>query len=513
MTKPKELPPQGVSLSADIEHRPDRSSPYRARVRWVEPATKQLKSRSETADDAEAWIAGMERLAQGGVDPRLATATLAEYGESIMKLAVRGLEAKTLDPYLAGWHKRIVPALGHLPVRMITYGAVDRVVCGWIADGCSRSTVKNSLAMLVRIMEQAVRDGIIERNPARVTGWQREYRLAEDELDDPRALALPDWAALLRLAAALVSRSAGEYAGWGDVGIFTAATAARIGETSGVRVGDIDTRTWTWTVRRQTTPGPGGLIDKGTKGKRARAVPLIEEVRDLIARRMAEMDHDPSARLFTGPRGGRITTAVLRDATHWDEVVTSLGFEHLRRHDLRHTGLTWMADAGVPVHVLRKIAGHGSLSTTQRYLHPDARSIAAAGAALSSHLSTGWSPNGPQLKIAREPMITPATTRKTGLPGLSPRPTGLVSPSGRQDLNLRPLDPQSSALPSCATSRCVSVPAGRDVITLAHIGGARAHRGRERRRSWGVGRRSIARSWRGSWPRGGACGIWPRGSA
>src|SRR5262249_27092743 len=45
------------------------------------------------------------------------------------------------------------------------------------------------------------------------------------------------------------------------------------------------------------------------------------------------------ARIFTGPRGGRITTAVLRDATHWDEVVTQLGYEHLRRHDLRHTGL------------------------------------------------------------------------------------------------------------------------------------------------------------------------------
>ena len=35
----------------------------------------------------------------------------------------------------------------------------------------------------------------------------------------------------------------------------------------------------------------------------------------------------PAARLFTGPRGGRISTAVLRDATHWDEVVTEL------RHD------------------------------------------------------------------------------------------------------------------------------------------------------------------------------------
>lgn len=44
--------------------------------------------------------------------------------------------------------------------------------------------------------------------------------------------------------------------------------------------------------------------------------------------------------------------------------MTELGFEHLRRHDLRHTGLTWFADAGVPVHVLCKIAGHGSLTTT-----------------------------------------------------------------------------------------------------------------------------------------------------
>jgi Phage integrase family len=79
-------------------------------------------------------------------------------------------------------------------------------------------------------------------------------------------------------------------------------------------------------------------------------------------------------------------TAVLRDATHWDEVVTKLGYDYLRRHDLRHTGLTWMADAGVPVHVLRKIAGHGSLTTTQRYLHPDQRSILDAGQALSAHL-------------------------------------------------------------------------------------------------------------------------------
>ena len=100
--------------------------------------------------------------------------------------------------------------------------------------------------------------------------------------------------------------------------------------------------------------------------------------------------------MFTGSRSGRITTATLRDATSWDDVVTELGYEHLKRQSLRHTVLTWMADAGVPIHVLRKIAGHADLSTTQRYLHPDRQSVADAGELLSKHL---WSQNGPKLRI------------------------------------------------------------------------------------------------------------------
>lgn len=86
--------------------------------------------------------------------------------------------------------------------------------------------------------------------------------------------------------------------------------------------------------------------------------------RPLITHLLERAGDDPMARLFVGPRGGRITTAVLRDATHWDEVATLLGYEHMRRHDLR------------------KIAGHGSLVTTQRYLHPDHDSITAAGLAV-----------------------------------------------------------------------------------------------------------------------------------
>lgn len=381
--------PVGVNIRPDIECRPDRAKPYKARIRWIDPTTKRRLSISEsfeTEDEAKDWTARMQRAAARGIDPHTATMSLTDYGDANMELALRGLEEKTTDPYLAGWRKRVKPTLGHIPVSMLTNGAVDRAVHAWIADECGRSTVKNTIAVLVRVMEQAVRDGLIDTNPAQVTGWQREYKRAEDELDDPRSLALPDWHTLTRLADALVARSSGKYRGWGDVVLFAACTAARIGEVSGCRVKDINTDEWTWTVRRQTTPSPGGLVDKGTKGKRARTVPLIEEIQELVQQRIAAVDRDPDARLFVGPRGGRISTAVLRDATNWDDVVDKLGYEHLRRHDLRHTGLTWLADAGVPIYRLRLIAGHGTLTTTQRYIHPDRQSIIDAGELLSKHL-------------------------------------------------------------------------------------------------------------------------------
>ena len=45
------------------------------------------------------------------------------------------------------------------------------------------------------------RVGAIERNPAPLSGWQR-HKFAEDALDDPRSLALPDLAALAASSAA-----------------------------------------------------------------------------------------------------------------------------------------------------------------------------------------------------------------------------------------------------------------------------------------------------------------------
>ena len=69
-------------------------------------------------------------------------------------------------------------------------------------------------------------------------------------------------------------------------------------------------------------------------GRQGRTPGMCASVRGGAERcRLDVLGDDEDARLFTGPRGGRISTAVLRDATQWDEVVMALGHGHLRRHD------------------------------------------------------------------------------------------------------------------------------------------------------------------------------------
>ena len=134
-------PQIGVKLTSDVEYLENRPTPYRARVRWIDPETRERRSLSNScvgSDEAQDWIDRLVRLAEAGISPATAAMSLGAYGDHVMDHAVRGLEKKTLDPYLAGWRKRVKPDIGHLMLPTITTGVVDRAVHGWIADGQGR---------------------------------------------------------------------------------------------------------------------------------------------------------------------------------------------------------------------------------------------------------------------------------------------------------------------------------------------------------------------------------------
>jgi Phage integrase family len=194
------------------------------------------------------------------------------------------------------------------------------------------------------------------------------------------------------------SRAEGWSSGWGDCVMILATTALRISEVAGLQVGDVDLPHGLLTVRRQMYPGRGGLITKETKGRR-RPVPIIEPLRATLDRLTVGRARD--ARLLVGPRGGVITTATLRDATGWGELVEDLGLAGLVRNGLRHTALTWMADAGVELHLLQRVAGHQDPAVTSRYLHPDHQAVLDVGVAYSRWWAQSG-PNSPALRLVED---------------------------------------------------------------------------------------------------------------
>jgi integrase len=383
-------PPLGVRLTIDVEENPGpRGTTYWARVRWTNPANHHREGVKRAFDSREAvedWLDTMQHTAKTGVD---SGQTLGAYVEAIGDRWTRAIDpTSTYDPYAAGLRRRVLPTLGHLPITMISAVLVDRAIDGWEQE-YGRSTVKNTIAALVLVLDEAVRDGILARNPGKDRSRRRTVGrvFGNSEPGSPRDLALPDVATLDRLVAAVVE--AGDNQCWGDTVTILATTAMRISEVTGLRVGDVDLGRGLLHVFRQTYPGRGGLVTKQTKGRRRRTVPIIEPLRPTLVRLTAGRPGD--ARLLLGPRGGVITTATLRDATNWDQLVRDLGHPGLVRHGLRHTALTWMADAGVELHILQRVAGHQDPAVTSRYLHPDTQAVLDAGTAFSAW----WSGTGP----------------------------------------------------------------------------------------------------------------------
>jgi hypothetical protein len=226
-------PPLGVRLTVDVEeiHAP-RGTVWWARVRWHDPESgrrETIKRSHPTPEAADAWIAQMQNASRTGVD---GTQTLAEYVTFIGDRWTRGIDpTSTYDPYSAGLRLRVVPTLGHIPVAMITAGLVDRAIDQWETE-FGRSTIKNTISALVLVLNEAVRDGIIARNPAtdrarrRTVG--RSFRSSEPST--PRDLALPNVAILEHLVARVVE--AGNDQSWGDVVTILATTALRISEVA-----------------------------------------------------------------------------------------------------------------------------------------------------------------------------------------------------------------------------------------------------------------------------------------
>ena len=78
---------------------------------------------------------------------------------------------------------------------------------------------------------------------------------------------------------------------------------------------------------------------------------------------------DPTALVFTGPKGAPIRRSNFNPLVGWMKAVAAIGASGLHFHDLRHTGNTLAAATGVSTRDLMARMGHDSMNAAIIYQH------------------------------------------------------------------------------------------------------------------------------------------------
>lgn len=269
---------------------------------------------------------------------RIANApNLADYSEAWLRRVRHRVALRTSRGYESALRVWILPSLGQIEVSKLTAGDVEAMQAELATRGLSPGTIGRARRVLVTILGDAERDGIIVRNPARLA---HAPRAAEAPIR-----ALPS-DAVRRLIT--VARGAGEV---GSIILLALATGLRRGELLALRSEDV---------------ADGSLTVRTGKTSRARRTLTLPALgREAIERQQG----NGSAFVFPDATGGK-PLGINALAAEWHVVREQAGVPEARLHDLRHTLATTLLSQGVPVADVAAMLGHASPATTWRtYAH------------------------------------------------------------------------------------------------------------------------------------------------
>lgn len=331
------------------------SGNYQARYPGPDGVDRPAPHTFENKTDAVNWLVDKQAELRRGdwLDPDAGRITLRDYGTTWLAERV-DLARTTHERYESAFRLHVCPELGGKSLTEITAEAVRTWRAGLLAGGAGVATAAKAYRVLRVILNTAVDDGRIRRNPCRIKG------AGADRSPERPTLTVDEVAAVM----AKIDKR------WQVMVLLAAFTTLRLGELAALRRRDVDlVGGWVHVRRAQAELSTGELIIKDPKseaGKRRVGIPT-ELLPSLSWHVDTFAEPGREGRVFVGPKGGYVRRQNFRRL--WIKALTAAGITDVHFHDLRHTGNTLAAANGANLRELMERMGHASTRAAVIYLH------------------------------------------------------------------------------------------------------------------------------------------------
>lgn len=372
-----------------------------ANGKQLSPFTKTWKvpdgmSEKRIAKELERVKAEFEIECENGDISAVGNPKLADFCVTYLDIQRGTLAPRTFEYYSGLIESLIIPKLGHMKLSELKPANVQKFIREIqaipTAKGTmpSASTIKRKVSCLQSILRQAVKLRIIKENPA-----------------DAKCLTIPKVVTpnvdifTKEGAAQMLDCLANESLEFRCLVHLAFATGARRGEIVALRFSDIDYTSGRIQIKRSAYKTKGESIGvKSPKDGEVRTVYIYPELVSMIIelQKKRQTEHE---RLGTAWRGDdwlftKWDGSIMHPQTpskQWGKFLSKYGLPHHKFHSLRHTSATLLLCAGMNVRQVQERLGHGSIRTTQIYLHSIQEADKQCADALRSVCITQSKPN------------------------------------------------------------------------------------------------------------------------
>ena len=312
------------------------------RVLWRTQTGAQRSKTFKARDEAKRFRATLEslELAGQGPDLRRGDVTLEDWASQV--LATLPLKPKTAETYASLLRSRILPEFGHRTLRSIQRADVRSWAAGMAVEVSARRT-QNAYALLNRLLNEAVLEGLLLTNPASGIRMPRAQRpqIAPWGADELRAVAA----------------SSGRYE---PLILWLGLMGTRWAETIGLRGSDISSGVVT--IDSSLSEVNGRFHRVPTKTYATRRLPIP----DLLTGSIPE---STGGLLFATRYGNPIRNAKFRSDVFLPACKRA-GVAPIRIHDLRHTCASILIQGGANPKMVQEWLGHQDIRITlNTYTH------------------------------------------------------------------------------------------------------------------------------------------------